>query len=441
MIRRCGLRNTINVNNFIEKFSSYYDRIQIVAVVLKSNKVDRWYCIRLKIEFLTKSERVIESHFDHLLKNINKNMFRYFNFVAPSDTYKSILDDLKLGRVLLNGIYYEIYSLDTFSENLIFMTLGEIGSHLDETKGFLAIGDSNKGFFPNTIKDLSIDYGALHTNERVLWLLMDIPSPTYFNQHVLILVFPFIKEIKPDIDKKIHKIFEVDKSLYSELKVNFYAKGEDLTDSLEIKLGINKCIIGIPQLDKDQEYYFEIFHPFLSTIIEDTYSKNINDLSFIKTVHSSRKIFIVHGHDTANANRLKIILYELRQNIEPIILQDIVSEGSPTLIDKFEENSDCEYAFILMTPDDHLFQKIKKPGEGNDELYDYLPVIRARQNVIFEYGYFVAKLKRKRVAVIYKKGVDIPSDIIGVEYIGIDASVDEKRYEIQEKLKKASLIE
>ncbi|MDE0485502.1 MAG: nucleotide-binding protein, partial [Nitrospira sp.] len=39
---------------------------------------------------------------------------------------------------------------------------------------------------------------------------------------------------------------------------------------------------------------------------------------------------------------------------------------------------------------------------------------RARQNVIFEFGYFIGKLDRKRVCALIKGDVEKPSDYDGV---------------------------
>ena len=41
---------------------------------------------------------------------------------------------------------------------------------------------------------------------------------------------------------------------------------------------------------------------------------------------------------------------------------------------------------------------------------------RARQNVVFEAGYFMGKLGRDRVVIIAEKGIEIPSDLQGVVY-------------------------
>jgi len=45
---------------------------------------------------------------------------------------------------------------------------------------------------------------------------------------------------------------------------------------------------------------------------------------------------------------------------------------------------------------------------------------RARQNVIFEFGYFIGLLGRSNVRALYQEGVELPSDIHGMLYIPFD---------------------
>ena len=45
---------------------------------------------------------------------------------------------------------------------------------------------------------------------------------------------------------------------------------------------------------------------------------------------------------------------------------------------------------------------------------------RARQNVIFEFGFFIARLGRQRVAALCKGDIELPSDYHGVVYIPLD---------------------
>ena len=48
--------------------------------------------------------------------------------------------------------------------------------------------------------------------------------------------------------------------------------------------------------------------------------------------------------------------------------------------------------------------------------------LRARQNVIFELGFFIGALGRGCVAILHKKGAAFPSDLFGVCYIDFDES-------------------
>ena len=50
--------------------------------------------------------------------------------------------------------------------------------------------------------------------------------------------------------------------------------------------------------------------------------------------------------------------------------------------------------------------------EEQKTLFDY----RARQNVILELGFFMGFLGRRRVCCLYKEGVELPSNILGIVY-------------------------
>jgi predicted nucleotide-binding protein len=118
--------------------------------------------------------------------------------------------------------------------------------------------------------------------------------------------------------------------------------------------------------------------------------------------------------------------------LEPVVLHRQPDKGR-TIIEKFEQHSDVGYAFILLTPDDVAYTR------DQESLDDTLrkKEIRARQNVIFEFGYFVGKLGRNRVCCIYKEGVDIPSDLGGLTYKKVDDSVDPQAFSIIKELQAA----
>lgn len=136
-----------------------------------------------------------------------------------------------------------------------------------------------------------------------------------------------------------------------------------------------------------------------------------------------KKVFIVHGHDEATARRVKEFIKD-DLHMEAIILMDEVSVGL-TIPEKFEQYAnECNYAVILMTPDDKL-----KYGEDDNKI-----IYRARQNVILELGYFWAKFDRKKFAVIKKGNIENPSDIQGVMYMEFNNSVEEIFYKLQKEI-------
>lgn len=119
----------------------------------------------------------------------------------------------------------------------------------------------------------------------------------------------------------------------------------------------------------------------------------------------NKKVFLVHGRDGEAKSEVARFIQMI--GLEPIILHEQANNGS-TLIEKIERNTDVGYGIILYTPCD-------VGGLSKDELKP-----RARQNVIFEHGYLLAKLGRKRVAALVKASVESPSDISGMVYIKHD---------------------
>jgi predicted nucleotide-binding protein len=121
----------------------------------------------------------------------------------------------------------------------------------------------------------------------------------------------------------------------------------------------------------------------------------------------SQDVFIVHGRD--EAAKQAVARYLERLDLGPIILHERATKGT-TLIEKIEANSiGVGYVVVLLTPDD--VGRLNEPGE---ELGP-----RARQNVIFELGWFLGKFGRDKVCALKKGKVDVPSDY-PVLYISMD---------------------
>ena len=123
---------------------------------------------------------------------------------------------------------------------------------------------------------------------------------------------------------------------------------------------------------------------------------------------TSRAIFVVHGRNDELKETVARFLAQL--DLKPISLHEQPSAGR-TVIEKFEAHSDARFAVVLLTPDDLGRLATDATGELQP---------RARQNVIFEWGFFVAKLGRRNVCALYAEGVELPSDLNGVVYVELD---------------------
>lgn len=119
------------------------------------------------------------------------------------------------------------------------------------------------------------------------------------------------------------------------------------------------------------------------------------------------KVFVVYGHDKSARQSLTDMLR--RWKLEPLVLDELPSEGQ-TIIEKLEKyTSDVQFAVVLVTPDDEGY----RAGHPDEKKF------RARQNIILELGLLLSKLGRKKVAILLKtdKDIDRPSDIQGLIYI------------------------
>jgi len=139
---------------------------------------------------------------------------------------------------------------------------------------------------------------------------------------------------------------------------------------------------------------------------------SVQSLPFTETnIGPKKKIFIVHGRDNESKQELSRYIESL--GIEVIILHEQASSGM-TIIEKIEHYSnEVDFAFVLYTACDH--------GRGIHETKVH-PKNRARQNVVFEHGYLMAKLGRKNVCALVKGEIETPNDISGVVYVGLDSA-------------------
>ncbi|MYB17963.1 MAG: hypothetical protein F4Y16_03060 [Holophagales bacterium] len=138
---------------------------------------------------------------------------------------------------------------------------------------------------------------------------------------------------------------------------------------------------------------------------------------------ASNDVFIAHGH---SATKDTVARFLERLGLNPIILEEQPSQGR-TIIEKFERHAEVGFAVAILTPDD------EGRVSGSDNLRP-----RARQNVIFELGFFLGKLGRSRVCALKDGHLESPSDYDGVVYISIDGD-DGWKFRLARELHAAGL--
>lgn len=128
----------------------------------------------------------------------------------------------------------------------------------------------------------------------------------------------------------------------------------------------------------------------------------VNDKMPVKSKNNT--VFIVHGHDEAVKYQISNTLRKI--NLNPIILHEQGSQND-TIIEKLERYAaEASAAIILFTPDD--FGNVKTAEDKK---------LRARQNVVFEAGYFMGLLGRKNtILVVTDNTIELPGDLQGIVY-------------------------
>ena len=210
--------------------------------------------------------------------------------------------------------------------------------------------------------------------------------------------------LKRTTEMRIRKIFG-DSSIYlKDLKSIRFHPGVSFG-------GVDESIYA-ESWTKGQSKMLNLFKTIEEDITLENLTKNASNEIKKDRIKFSNKIFIVHGHDEEMKQAVARTVEKI--DLKPIILHEQSNKGR-TIIEKFEDYSDVNFAIVLLSPDDIAYPKDKPPEDKE---------FRARQNVIFELGFFVGKLGRKHVFILYREehNFKFPSDYLGICYTPYDNS-------------------
>jgi predicted nucleotide-binding protein len=136
------------------------------------------------------------------------------------------------------------------------------------------------------------------------------------------------------------------------------------------------------------------------------------------------KVFVSHGHDDNATAAVQKFIDD--GGARAIVLREQLTPGQ-SILAAFEEHANVQFSIILVTPDDEGAKKGEKLRP------------RARQNVIFELGFFLAKLGRDKVVALYKEEkepIEWPSNYEGVLYRKMEG---DWKIQLAKDLKKAGI--
>ena len=196
----------------------------------------------------------------------------------------------------------------------------------------------------------------------------------------------------------------------------------------QAKAGYMGALESLKRLLMEGDAFGELLVPYPSSNSRET----DDGAAGTRADANSKKVFVVHGHDHGLKIELEVFLSRI--GLVPIVLHREV-DGGQTIIEKFESNSDVAFVFILLTPDDVAYTADQQDLSDSSRVKEF----RARQNVIFEFGYFVAKLGRRRVCALHKGDVAIPSDLSGLIYKKVETGVEGIGFSLIKELKAAGL--
>ena len=224
----------------------------------------------------------------------------------------------------------------------------------------------------------------------------------------------------------------------SHIKSIFREDSSNYKDFINIRFYPSTSYINRPNTyDEKQESFSKDFNSafgLLSSMLDQVQDQWEDDVVEItdKNSESSEdipdtgKIFIVYGHDKLALRSAESLIYEL--GLKPIKVTPGESEGGYVFSTIERLAKECCFSLVLLTPDDE--------GKSKSE-EDYKD--RARQNIIFEWGYFNGVYGKKHVCAAAKEGVEKPSDMEGIFYYTFKDEVNEIKEEFVKRLKSCGI--
>lgn len=141
----------------------------------------------------------------------------------------------------------------------------------------------------------------------------------------------------------------------------------------------------------------------------------------------NNSVFLVFGRKADLRNSIELKLKKWGVNC--ITISDNGNIGDTTIESLEKLSGKARFAVVLFSGDDE--GRLYEPNVLEKDKQKL--AIRARENVVAELGYFMAKYGRENVCTLYEHGVTIPSDFSGVTYISLESNWELKLLQYLQK--------
>ncbi len=127
-------------------------------------------------------------------------------------------------------------------------------------------------------------------------------------------------------------------------------------------------------------------------------------------IEKDRCIFVIHRQNNAMKKQVAEVLNEFR--LKSVFTQDELNALKP-IAQKATEFSEISSAIVLLSGDDFVYSKEEKPHNA---------FLKADQKIVFELGFWIAKLGRGNVVALYpeQKSFRFPTEYFDVIYVPFD---------------------
>lgn len=286
-------------------------------------------------------------------------------------------------------------------------------NQIDTEHMLLALLEQDSGIIPKILKKLKVNSHRLiaHLDATLRARPSDKTIDYSKNQ---IFITPRVKHIIDLSNKEADRMkdeYVSTEHIFLAILTEQNTPTSRILENAGLRFSHDKVDDAIVQIQKPKRQFSpaEKSLPTKEQISNDPRS-NSNKETTKKNMNANNNVFIVHGHDDAMKEAVARMIEKL--GLTAIVLHEKPNQGK-TIIEKFTEYADVGFAIVLLSPDDVATSK-HDPVEKKS--------YRARQNAIFELGFFIGRLGRERVISLYRQtdGFELPSDYSGVVFIPFD---------------------